>query len=219
MSLKPRTPTAPLLPITQQAIWAASFWVLLRGRSLQTGVAIGGRRIVSGVTTIRTRRRTVARITATVIITARLITITIRELMAGKGVLLARTDQRPGGLVTILTRERMHEAVRFPHLTAAEVPHRRTIHTPEPMLRPDKVRARTLNGAAPMCRGETRALPRVITRRPMEQWLVPRLRREEKWLPPVRSGETARLAKLQAAICMLDTMVTFIRTPATAGRN
>src|SRR5215813_12949871 len=111
--------------------------------------AIGGRHTVTEVTTTRTRRHTVARITATVITTARLITITTPEPMDGTGVLMARTDLRIGAQVIILIQA--------------------------PTRRRDKVQARTLNGAVRMFREETRALPRAITRRPMEQWLAPRL--------------------------------------------
>src|SRR5262245_16805279 len=182
-------------------------------------VVIGGRRTVTEVTTTRTRRHTVARITATVITTARLITITTPEPMDGMGVLMARTDLRIGGLVIILIQARTPEAVLSRLLIETEAQHKRIIHTPAPTRRRDKVQARTLNGAVRMFREETRALPRAITRRPMEQWLAPRLRREEKRLPPVRSGEIRQLGKPPAAICMLDTMVTFIRTRVTAGKS
>ena len=157
--------------------------------------------------------------TATVIITARLITTTTPEPMDGMGVLTARTDLRIGALVTILTRERTHEAVLSRLLTAAEVQHKLIIHTPAPMRRRDKVRVRMRNGGVRMCRGETRALPRAITRRPMEQWLVPRRRREEKRLPPVRSGEIRQPGKLPAVTCMPHTMAMFTKTRGTVGRS
>ena len=131
-------------------------------------VAIGGRHTVTQVTITRTRRRTVALTMATVITTARLIMTTTRELMDGKGLRLARMDQRPGGPVTILTRERTHEAVRSRLLMAPEVQHKRIIHTPAPMRRRDKVQVPQPNGEARMCRGETRVLPRAITLPPME---------------------------------------------------
>src|SRR5215469_8017897 len=181
--------------------------------------AIGGRHTVTEVTTTPTRRHTVARIMATVITTARLITITTLEPMDGMGVLTARTDLRIGAQVIILIQARTLEAVLSRLLMEPEAQHKRIIHTPAPTRRRDKVQARTLNGVVRMFREETRALPRAITRRLMEQWLAPRLRREEKRLPPVRSGETALSVKLQAATCTLDTMVTFIRTLATVGRN
>src|SRR6201993_1351377 len=111
------------------------------------GADIGGHHTVTQVTITRTRRRTVARITAAVIITARLITTTTRELMDGKRVRLARTDLRPGGLVTILTREPMHEAVRSRLLMAPEARHKRITHTPALMRRRGKVRVPQLNGA------------------------------------------------------------------------
>src|SRR5215472_3963265 len=183
------------------------------------GVAIGGRHTVTEVTTTPTRRHTVARIMATVITTARLITITTLEPMDGMGVLTVRTDLRIGVLVIILIQARTLEAVLSRLLMEPEAQHKRIIHTPAPTRRRDKVQARTLNGAVHMSLAGIKALPRVITPRPMEQWLVPRLRREEKRLPPVRSGETALSVKLQAATCTLDTMVTFIRTLATVGRN
>ena len=169
MSLKRRIPTAQLHRTTQQDTWAPSFWALRPERSWPTGAVIGGRHTVTRVTITHTRRRTVALITATVIITARLITTTTRELMDGKGVRLARTDLQPGGLVIILTRERTHEAAQYRQLTGAEVPRRHTIHTQAPMHRPGKVPVPQLNGAAPMCREEIRALPWGTTRARMEQ--------------------------------------------------
>ncbi len=171
------------------------------------------------VTITRTRRHTVAHITATVIITARLTTTTTRELTAGMGLLPVPTDQRRGGLVIILTPARTLGAVRFRRLTGAEAQHKRITHTPAPMRRRDKVRARTLNGAVRMSRAGIKALPWATTRLQMEQWLVLRLRREEKRLPPARSGETVPLVKLPAVTCTLDTMVMSIRTPVTAGRS
>src|SRR5947209_6601174 len=70
-------------------------------------------------------------------------TIPPRELMAGRKPPTARTDRRRGE----------------PRIT----------RTPEPMLRPDKAPARRLNGAAPMCRVETKALPWAITPPLMER--------------------------------------------------
>src|SRR5215467_3656997 len=130
MSRKPPIPMAPLLPTTQQAIWGRSSWELPQARSLPMAVATGGRRIVAGVTTIRTRRRIVVLTTVTVIITGRLTTITIRELTAGMGALTVPMDRRVGELVIIRTQARTLEAGRFPRLTAAEVQHRLTIRTP-----------------------------------------------------------------------------------------
>src|SRR6478672_5355745 len=122
-------------------------------------VAIGGRHTVMQVTITRTRRRIVVPTTVTVIITGRLTTITIRELTAGMGALMAPMDPRVGGLVIIPTRERTREAVLFRLLMAPEAQHKRIIHTPAPMRRRDKVRVPQLNGAVRMCREETRALP------------------------------------------------------------
>ena len=131
--------------------------------------AIGDRHIVAVVSITLTLRRTAALITATVIITARLITITTREPMAGMGVLMVRTDLRIGVLVTILTQVRTLEAVRYRLLMAPGVQHKRTIHTPAPMRRRDKVQVPQPNGVARMCREETRALPRAITPLLMER--------------------------------------------------
>src|SRR5215813_8727518 len=210
---------ARLHRITQQDIWGRSSWVLPPERSWLTGAAIGGRHTVAGVITIRTPGHTVALTTATVIITGRLTTITIRELTAGMGALTVRTDQRRGELVIILIQARTPEAVPSRLLMEAEVPRRRTIHTQAPTHRPDKALVRMRSGVARMFRGETRALPRAITRRPMEQWLVPRLRREEKRLPRVRSGEIRQPGKLPAVTCMPHTMAMFTRTPGTVGRS
>ena len=133
------------------------------------GAAIGGRLIVMVAITIRTLRHTAAHITATVIITARLIMTTTLEPMVGMGALMVRTDRHIGELVTILTREPTHEAVRFRLLMAPEVQHKRIIHTPAPTRRRDKVRVQQLNGAVRMFREETRALPRVIIPQLMER--------------------------------------------------
>ena len=184
------------------------------------GAAIGGRHIVVEATTIPTPRRTVALTGAMVIILMRRLTMTTTlELTGRKAALTARTDRRPLELVTIHTLGRTLEEHQSRHLMAAGAPRRHTIRTPAPMRRRDKVQVPQPSGAALMCREETRALLRAITPPLMEQWLVPRLRREEKRLPPVRSGETALLVKLQAVICMLAMMVTFIRTPVMAGKS
>src|SRR5215475_11219319 len=153
---------------TQRDIWALSFWAQPPERSWPMGAATGGRHTVVEATTIPTRRRTVAPIGAMVIIlTQRLTMITTPELTAGMGVLMDHTDRPRQGRVIIPTQERMHEAVRSRRPTAAEVPPKPITRTPGPMPRPGKVRVRTPNGAAPMCRGETRALPWGITRPPM----------------------------------------------------
>src|SRR5215831_11913255 len=159
---------APLLRTTRRDILAPSFWGLQPERSWQTGVAIGGRRTVTEVTTIPTRRHTVVLTTATVITTERLIMTTTPAPMAGMGVLMARTDRDIGVLVTILTQARTLEAVLSRLLMAPEVQRKRTIHTPAPMRRRDKVPVPPLNGAVRMCREETRALPRAIIPRLME---------------------------------------------------
>src|SRR6476619_5486022 len=161
----------------QQDIWVRSYWVRLQARSLLMGAAIGGRHTVTGVTTTPTRQRTVARITEVmVIIIQRLTTILLQELTDGNRLLMGRTDRRRAAPVTILTPALMREVLQFRHLMAAEAQHRHITRTPAPMLRPDRVPARTLNGVAPMSREETRALPWAITQRRMEQWRAPLIR-------------------------------------------
>src|SRR6187397_2938179 len=95
MSPKPGTRMARLRRTTRQDIWAHSFSALPRERFLPMGVAIGGHRIVTAVTTIPTRGHTVARITgATVIIIQRLTMILPRELTDGNRLLMGPTDRR-----------------------------------------------------------------------------------------------------------------------------
>src|SRR5262245_60092469 len=135
MSRKLPIPMALLLPTTQQAIWGRSFWVLPPERSWLTGAAIGGRHTAAGVITIRTPRHTAALTMATVITTARLIMTTTPEPMDRMGVPTVPMDRRIGGLVTILTPERTHEAVLSRLLMAPEVQRKHIIHTPAPMRR------------------------------------------------------------------------------------
>src|SRR6476469_10672716 len=156
------------------------------------------------VTTTRTQPRTVA-----------LTTVTAPELTAGMVALTVLMDPRIGAPVTTPTQAPTLEAVQCPRLTAAEVQHKHIIHTPAPMRRRDKVQVPQPNGAARMCRGETRVPPRATTRRPMERWQAPLIRREEKWPLPARSGGTAQQVKPPAVICMPDTMATFTRTRVT----
>src|SRR5262245_5787779 len=217
---RPEILTARLHPTTQQDIWARSSWAPRLERSLPMEVAIGGRRTVVGATTIPTPRRTVALTGAmAIILTRRLTMITTREPTAGKGRLTALTGRRLPGLVTIPTRARTREAARSQHRMAAEVRRRPITRTQERTRRRDKVRVRMLNGAAPMCREGTKALPWVIIRPLMEQWQVPRLRRAERRPLPARNGETAQSVKLPAATCMPGTTETFTRTQGTAGRS
>jgi hypothetical protein len=184
------------------------------------GVAIGGHRIVMVATTIHTRGHTVARITgATVIIIQRLTMTPLQELTDGNRLLMGRTDRRRAVPVTILTPALMREVRGFQHRMGVEAQHRRITRTREPMLRPDRVRARTLSGVVPMCREETRALPWGITQRRMERWRAPLVRREEKWPLPARSGGTVRLVRLPAVICTLGTMVMCTRIRVMAGRS
>src|SRR6185437_2614453 len=191
-----------------------------RARFLPMGVAIGGRHIVMVDTTIPTQGHTVVRITgATVIIIQLLIMTLLRELTDGNRLLMGRMDRQQEGRVTILTPALMHEEPAFRLHMGAEAQHRRITRTPEPMLRPDRVPARTLSGVVPMCREETRALPRVITQRRMGRWRAPLVRREEKWPLQARNGGTVPLVKLPAVICTLGTMVTCIRIRAMAGKS
>jgi hypothetical protein len=184
------------------------------------GAAIGGRHTVVEATTIRTPRRTVALTGAMVIILMRRLTMTTTlELTGGKPALTARTDRRPPERVTIHTLGRTLEEVVSRHLMAAEAQRRHITRTPERTRRPDKVRVRMLNGAAPTCREGTRALPWAIIRRPMEQWRAPRLRRAEKRRLRAQNGETAQPSKLPAATCMPGTTETFTRTQVMAGRS
>jgi hypothetical protein len=169
MLRKPRIPTARLQRTTQQDIWAHSFWALPRERFLRMEVAIGGHRIVMVATTTPTRGHTVARIMAAMVIIIRRLTMTLlRELTDGNRLLMGRTDRRRAVPVTILTPALMREVLQFRHLMGVEAQHRHITRTPAPMLRPDRVPARTLSGVVPMCREETRALPWVITQRRTE---------------------------------------------------
>src|SRR6476659_1518530 len=220
MLRKPRIQMARLHPAMQQDIWARSYWVRPQERSLPMGAAIGGRHTVTGVTTAPTRRRTVARTTEVMVIIIPRLTMTLlRALTGGNKQPTALMDRQRAAPVTILIPALMRGVLRFRHLMAAEAQHRHITRTPAPMLRPDRVPARTLNGVAPMSREETRALPWAITQRRMEQWRAPLIRREEKWPLPARSGGTVRLVKQPAATCTPGTMATFTRTQVTAGRS
>ena len=155
------------------------------------GAAIGGRHTVMVGTTIPTRRRTVALTTGDMVIIIQRLTMTLlRERMVGNRQPMALTDRQRAAPVTILILGLTLAVPVFRPRMAPEVQRKRTIRTPELMLRPGKVRARTLSGEAPMSREETRALPWAITRRPMEQWQAPQIRREEKWPLPAQSGGT-----------------------------
>ena len=157
------------------------------------GAASGGRHIVMAAITVPTPRRTVARITGVmVIITQRLTTTLLQERMVGNRQPMALTDRQPEVPVTILTLGLTLGVPVYRRLMAAEAQRKPTIRTREPMLRPGKVRARTLNGVAPMCLEETRVLPWAITRPPMERWQEPLIRKEEKWPLRARSGGTAQ---------------------------
>ena len=184
------------------------------------GAAIGGRHTVTGVTTILTRQRTVARITeGMVIIIQRLTMIRLRELTDGNRLLMGRTDRQRAAPVTILILGLTLAVPVSRRLMGAEAQRKRTIRTQELMRRPDKVPIRMLNGVAPTSREEIRALPWATTRPPMEQLQAPRIRRGEKWRLPARSGGTAQQVKPPAVICTLGTMVMCIRIRVMAGRS
>ena len=155
--------------------------------------AIGGRHIVMVAIIIPTPRRTVARITGVMVIIIQPLTMTLpREPMVGNRQPMALTDRQRAAPVTILILGLTLAVPVSRRLMGAEAQRKRTIRTPELMLKPGKVRVRQLSGEAPTSREETRALPWVITPPPMEQLQAPRIRKEEKWLLQARSGETLR---------------------------
>jgi hypothetical protein len=132
------------------------------------GAAIGGRHTVTAAVTTPTLQRTVARITEVTVIIIQRLTMTLpREHMVGNRQPTALTDRRRAAPVTILTPALMREALQFRHLMGAEAQHRHITRTLAPMLRPDRVRARTLSGVVPTCREETRALRWAITQQRM----------------------------------------------------
>ena len=184
------------------------------------GAAIGGHHTVMAAITIHTPRRTVALTTGGMVTIIQRLTMTLpREPMVGNRQPMALTGRQQEVPVTILILGLTLAVPVSRRLMGAEAQRKPTIRTREPMLRPDRDRARMLSGEAPMSREETRALPWAITRPPMVQWQAPLIRREEKWPLPARSGETAQQVKPPAATCTLDTMATFTRTQVTAGRS
>src|SRR5215469_7468263 len=136
---------APLHRTTQQDTWERLSWGLPLARFLPTGVATGGRLIVMVASIIHIRQPTVAPIGVTVTIIQRLTMTTTRELMVGKRVPMVRMARRQQGRDTILTPGLMPGVLRFRRLTGVEVQRRRIIPIQEPMLRPDRARARTLS--------------------------------------------------------------------------
>jgi hypothetical protein len=156
------------------------------------GAAIGGHHIVMVAITIPTPRHTVVLTTGVmVIIIQRLIMTLLRARMVGNRQPMALTDRQQEVPVTILIPGLTLAVPVFRHLMGAEAQRKPTIRIREPMLRPGRDRARTLSGEARMCRVETRVLPWAITPPPMEQLQAPRIRKEEKWPLPARSGGTA----------------------------
>ena len=157
------------------------------------GAAIGGHHTVMVAITIPTRRRTVALTTGDMVIIIQRLTMTLpRGRMVGNRQPMALMGRQRAAPVTILILGLTLGVPVYRPLMAAEAQRKPTIRTRAPMLRPGKVRARTLSGVAPMCLEETRALPWAITRPPMEQWQALLIRKEEKWQLPARSGETVQ---------------------------
>src|SRR4029077_8064259 len=142
----PRPPIrmARLHPATQQDIWVRLSWVLLQERSLPMGVAIGGHHTVMVVITIPTRRRTVALTTGDMVTIIQRLTMTLlRARMVGNRQPMALTGRQQEVPVTILIPRLTLAAPVFRRLMGAEARRKRTIRTREPMLRPDRDRART----------------------------------------------------------------------------
>ena len=157
------------------------------------GAATGGHHTVMVAITVPTPRRTVALTTGDMVIIIQRLTMTLpRAPMVGNRQPMALTDRQPEVPVTILILGLTLAAPVYRRLMAAEAQRKPTIRTREPMLRPGKVRARMLNGVAPMCLEETRALPWAITRPPMERWQAPLIRKEGKWPLLARNGGTAQ---------------------------
>ena len=155
--------------------------------------AIGGHHTVMVAITVPTPRRTVALTTGDMVIIIQRLTMTLpRAPMVGNRQLMALMGRQRAAPVTILIPGLTLGVPVYRRLMGAEAQRKPTIRTREPMLRPDRVRARTLSGVAPMCLEETRALPWAITRPPMEQWQAPQIRKEEKWPLLARSGGTAQ---------------------------
>src|SRR5205823_10065899 len=123
------------------------------------GVDIGGRLTPTEATTIPTQRLTAEVIImgVTVIITQRRTTILLLALTVGSKLHMALMAQQPEARRIIPTPGLMLEAHQSRPLMAAEVQRKPIIHTPEPMLRRDKVRIQTRNGVALTSRGGTRA--------------------------------------------------------------
>ncbi|PYJ15151.1 MAG: hypothetical protein DME96_14275 [Verrucomicrobia bacterium] len=167
-SHRPRIPTARFKPAIQRAIWADSSSVPRLERSLPMGVDITGRH--TSITHLMGMRPTILGLPRTAeLIMGQLTTTRRRELTAGHRLRTARTDRRREEPPTIPTLAPPREELRCRRLMEAEVRRRPTIRTPEPTLRRDKVRARTLSGAAPTSRGETKVLRWAITPPLMEQ--------------------------------------------------
>ena len=157
------------------------------------GAATGGRHTVTVAITVPTPRRTVALTTGDMVIIIQRLTMTLpRGRMVGNRQPMALMGRQRAAPVTILILGLTLGVPVYRPLMAAEAQRKPTIRTRAPMLRPGKVRARTLSGVAPMCLEETRALPWAITRPPKEQWQEPLIRKEGKWPLLARSGGTAQ---------------------------
>ena len=157
------------------------------------GAATGGHHTVMVAITIPILRRTVALITGDMVTIIQRLTMTLPPApMVGNRQPMALTDRQHEVPVTILIPGLTLAGPVSRRLMGVEAQHKPTIRTQEPMLRPDRDRARTLSGVAPMCREETKVLPWAITPPLMEQWQAPLIRKEEKWQLPARSGATAQ---------------------------
>src|SRR5262249_26996525 len=214
------TPTARSQPITPQDIWEHLSWAPVWGPFLLMAAVIGGHHTVTEVPTILGPGLTVGLITvATVIITQRLTMTLPPGRTDGSRLLMVPTDRRRAALVTILTLAPMPEVGRCRRLTEVEVQHRPITRTQEPMLRPDRARARTLSGVAPMCRAVTRA----------QQWAITLLRTGQQpaflhhkvvKLPgQAPHTEIPPLVKPQVATCTPGMTGMCTRTRAMAGRS
>ena len=132
------------------------------------GAAIGGRHTVMVAITIPTPRRTVALTTGGMVIIIQRLTMTLlQERMVGNRQPMALTGRQQEVPVTILILVLTLAVPVSRRLMEVEAQRKRTIRTLEPMLRPDRVRARTLSGVVPTCREETRALRWAITQQRM----------------------------------------------------
>src|SRR5215471_3401253 len=110
------------------------------------GVAIGGHHTVTEALTIPGLQHTAAPIGDMGTTAIRRLTMTTtRELMVGKRARMVRMARRQQGRDTILTPGLMPGVLRSRRLTGVAAQSRPIIRIQEPMLRPDRARARTLS--------------------------------------------------------------------------